>query len=245
MAVVVSMVMSMVMAVVVPVIVSVVVTMSVVVPVIVSVVVSVVVAMVVTAALLTSKMVVTLAGVENLHLDEVEDEGHDGNHKHFATDDLGRLEETISGLDEKPDSHDPDGGHGDHSADDLSTVPAVCQMIVGTLLAESQGKDRHSEANNVRGQVSGVGHDGNGTGPISTDQLSANKQARDSSRDAEFFHSFALLFFLLCKALLEVDGRLDGHGCTISIVLSFQKLFPMLTVVFDFVNTSTCVRHAC
>lgn len=76
--------------------------------VVVSVVVTVVIMVMVVVVHFATQVVVTIAGVQDSHLDQVEEETHDGNYKHDATLDLGRHEESLSGLYDEPDSHDPD-----------------------------------------------------------------------------------------------------------------------------------------
>jgi len=81
---------------------------------------------------LSSKMVVSLTGVQDLHLNQVENETHDSNDEHDVSLDLGRLEESFGCLSKEPDGHDPDARYGDECANDLSSVPSVGQ-VVGAL----------------------------------------------------------------------------------------------------------------
>ena len=78
--------------------------------------------------MLTAKMIVTLARVQNFHLDQVKYETHDGDDQHQISLDLRRLEEPLGGLAKKPDRHDPDGRNGDERTNNLSSVPAVGQV---------------------------------------------------------------------------------------------------------------------
>lgn len=144
MAVIVSVVVGVIVTVIVSVVVSVVVTMgmAVIVSVVVSVIVTMVMAafcvvMIMTTAFLSTQVVVALTAVKDLHLDEVEHESDDSDNEHFASSNLRFFEEAESGLNEEPDSHDPDCSNGDHCTDNLSSVPAVSQVIVRTLLAEA------------------------------------------------------------------------------------------------------------
>jgi len=144
MAVIVSVVVGVIVTVIVSVVVSVVVTMgmAVIVSVVVSVIVTMVMAafcvvMIMTTAFLSTQVVVALTAVKDLHLDEVEHESDDSDNEHFASSNLRFFEEAESGLNEEPDSHDPDCSNGDHCTDNLGSVPAVSQVIVRTLLAEA------------------------------------------------------------------------------------------------------------
>ena len=78
--------------------------------------------------MLASKMIMTFTRVQNFHLDQVKYETHDGNDQHQVSLDPRRLEEPLRGFTDKPDSHDPDGRHGDSRSNDLSSVPAIGQV---------------------------------------------------------------------------------------------------------------------
>ena len=67
------------------------------------------VAVVMVVFVLASEMVMAIARVQNFHLNEVEDETHDGNDEHDVAFDLRRLEEALCRFEQEPASHDPDG----------------------------------------------------------------------------------------------------------------------------------------
>lgn len=73
-------------------------------------VVSMVVIVTVSRTLLTSKMVVTISRVEDLHLDQVENEAHHSDNEHQVSVDSWGHKESLSCLDEEPDCHNPDSG---------------------------------------------------------------------------------------------------------------------------------------
>lgn len=102
---------------------------AVVVPVAVTMRVSVIVVVIMIVAF-SAKMVVSIALMEDLHHDQVENECKYCDTEHLLTDHLRWREEPLSGLNEEPHCHDPDSRDRDHRSNDLSTVPAVCQMVV-------------------------------------------------------------------------------------------------------------------
>lgn len=96
------------------------------------------VAMIMVVVVLATQMVVSVSGVEDFHLDEVKDEAHHGDDEHDVALHLGRLEEALGGLDQKPAGHDPDGGDRDEGADDLGSVPTVGQAATRSFLSKVQ-----------------------------------------------------------------------------------------------------------
>ena len=62
---------------------------------------------VVAALMLTAQVVVAVAAVQNLHLNQVEDEAHDGNDEHNIALNLRRHEESLCRFNKKPACHDP------------------------------------------------------------------------------------------------------------------------------------------
>ena len=64
-------------------------------------------AMVVVMLVLTTQMVMSITRVQDFHLNKVEDEAHDCYDEHEVSLDFRRFKEALSGLDEKPSSHDP------------------------------------------------------------------------------------------------------------------------------------------
>ena len=104
---------------------------------------------IVTTITLATQVVVAFSAVKNLHLDQIENERNDCNNEHSSASHLWFFKEPECRLDEKPDSHDPDGGDRDHGTNYLCTVPAVSQMVIRALLAEPQCEDGHSKTDDV------------------------------------------------------------------------------------------------
>jgi hypothetical protein len=123
------------------------------------VVVSMVMAVVMIVVVVATKVVVSITAVENSHLDQVEEDSHNGNNEHDSTLDLGGLEEALGGLNEEPHGHNPNYGNRDHRADDLGSVPAEGVVVSGASLTKSESSHRDGEANHVRGQMGGVSED--------------------------------------------------------------------------------------
>ena len=62
---------------------------------------------VVAALMLSAKVVVAIAAVQNLHLNQVKNEAHHGYNQHNIAFDLRWHEESLGCLNKKPDCHDP------------------------------------------------------------------------------------------------------------------------------------------
>ena len=56
----------------------------------------------------STEMIMSISRVQNLHLNQVENESHDGDDQHDVSLDLGRYKESLGCLREEPDGHDPD-----------------------------------------------------------------------------------------------------------------------------------------
>ena len=54
-----------------------------------------------------SQVVMTIARVQDLHLNQIKEESHHCHSKHCATFDLGWLKEPFSGFSKQPDCHNP------------------------------------------------------------------------------------------------------------------------------------------
>ena len=90
---------------------------------------------------LPAQVVVSISGVQNFHLNQIENEAHNRDNQHDAALDLGRLEEAHGGFAYEPHGHDPDGGHRDERADDFSAMPPVSQVVTRRTLAQSQRRN--------------------------------------------------------------------------------------------------------
>jgi len=91
--------------------------------------------------------------VQNFHLNQVENQAHDGHNEHNLAIHLVRHEKALGGLDKEPACHNPDGSDGDESSNNLSSVPAVGQVLGRTFLRQSQREDRDAEAEHVGRQM--------------------------------------------------------------------------------------------
>lgn len=134
------------------------------------------VTMVMIVVVLSAQMVVSVTRVQDLHLNQVENEAHDGDDKHDVALHLRWLEEALTGLDKEPDGHNPDGGDGDESADNFGSVPPVCQTATRGLLRQVQSQDRDSEAEHVGGQMGGVCKDGDRACHVAADELRRDEE---------------------------------------------------------------------
>lgn len=149
--------------------------------------------------------VATLTRVENLDLDQIEDEGEDSCSEHDGSTDLGWVKETLSGLVNKPDSHDPDREDRAESAEDLDAMVAERVLRIGVLCGDTQGQDRDAEADDVRGDVGSVRHDGDRVRHVATRDLDANEDKGSDEDDAKLACSLAIALhgletFLLVKS---------------------------------------------
>jgi hypothetical protein len=124
--------------------------MTVIVTVIVTVIMTVVMTMIVAVAILstvtrafltTSVHVAAFAGVQNLNVDQVEDEGEASDAEHDGTLDLRRIKEALGGLVEEPNGQDPDREDGTEGADDLNTVVAEGVFLVSAALGNLERND--------------------------------------------------------------------------------------------------------
>lgn len=113
------------------------------------VIVRVTITMVMVAAFATQVVMSSLARVQNLNLDEVEDQGKHSDNKHLVADNLRWCEEAHSSLSKKPNRHDPNGCDRDHCSNNFSTVPSICQMIAHASLSQPQRDNRDGEPNDV------------------------------------------------------------------------------------------------
>jgi len=134
------------------------------------------VSMVMVVLVISTQVVVAVTCVQNFHLNQVENQPHDGYDKHYITFNLRRHEEALGGLDEEPESHNPDGGNGDESSDDLSSVPAVGQVLGRVFLRQSQREDRDAEAEHVGRQMGRVGINGDGACHVAADKLRRDEE---------------------------------------------------------------------
>lgn len=107
-----------------------------------------------------AQVVVSVARVQNFHLNQIENEAHHCNDEHDSAFDLRRLEEAHSGFTDEPHGHDPDGGHRDECADDFSAMPPVSQMVRRGSLAQGERRNRNAKAKHVRGKMCGIGENG-------------------------------------------------------------------------------------
>ena len=69
------------------------------------------VSMVVVVLMLATQVEVTVARVQDFHLNQVENEAHDCDNEHDIALDLGWFPEALGGLNQEPSCHDPDGAH--------------------------------------------------------------------------------------------------------------------------------------
>jgi len=74
-----------------------------------------------------TRIIVSLTRVQNLHLDQVEDEAHDGYDQHDICLDLHWFQESVPCLHEHPAHQDPDCGDLKKRSNDLSSMPAEGQ----------------------------------------------------------------------------------------------------------------------
>ena len=77
-----------------------------------------------------TQMEMSIAGVQYLDLNEIEDKAHYSHKEHKFSLYHWWHEETVGGLLEEPDCHDPNTGDGNECAHELSSVPTKTEMVI-------------------------------------------------------------------------------------------------------------------
>ena len=231
---------AMVMAMTVAVIVTVTVTVTVAVIVRVSVLV-VMVSVIVVVLMLSAQVVVSVARVQDFHLDEVEYEAHDRDDEHDVPLDLRWHPEAHGRLPEEPPGHDPDGRDGHQRSNDLRPMPAERQVLVRRLLCHGQSQNGNAETNQVTGQMRRVCENCDRTGHIAPNELRCNENRRhERNRDKLLLCRFIALLLHL-QALLEIYRRFNRHWCAKDVKL-LSRLGSLHSVVASQVFVGRAIR---
>jgi len=93
---------------------------------------SMAVTMIVAASMISvvaSQMVVSISGVQNLDLNQIENQADNCHDQHDPSFHLWWLKEPLGSFHTQPDGHDPHRGNRNESTNDFSTMPSIREGI--------------------------------------------------------------------------------------------------------------------
>lgn len=96
---------------------------------------------------------------------------------------LGQGLTSLNCLINEPSDKYPNDQDADKGAKDLGPMVSIRPFLVGLPLGYTDGEDRDHEGQDIREEVSGVGHDGNGVGEPSSDKLDDHEGKHDKGED--------------------------------------------------------------
>ena len=118
------------------------------------------------------------ARVQDLNLDQVEEEGEDGDGEHDATTNLRWIEETLSSFVDEPERGEPDGKDGAESTNDLRSMVPEGEDFCSVALCDLEANDADAESYDVRGDMHSVRHDRDGVRKPATEHFDNDEDKR-------------------------------------------------------------------
>lgn len=97
----------------------------------------------------SSKMVVSITLVKNLHLNEVEEESSDGGYHHYLGINLNWSDNSIGGLYDEPNCKSNQKRDTYQSTDDFSSMPSESKFVRSWAHADFESDHRHCETNHI------------------------------------------------------------------------------------------------